>query len=215
MALATNSLRTMEWTTRTTYADPLLCHLKTYLGDQLSNDPVASARARMGAMYVEIRWLDRQGRGASRKEGLKRLGCWCDDLLQIDTTCRQEMSRAPHGPRCPCGTAGGVQNAGRRRLLCLLQRRAGADAPFCAQGPPARMLFVVTAGRPLRTDVDLFHWGTRSRGLPALNPGTTAGTGTTRWLIHWIHLCPGKRSCSAGLIRRAKPRCGSGSRTAR
>ncbi|HEY1354607.1 MAG TPA: hypothetical protein VGF67_33775 [Ktedonobacteraceae bacterium] len=69
------------------YADPLHQHLKLYLGDRLSDDPrrQRNVPGENGAIYVESRWLDPQGR-ASREEGMKRLGTWNDDFQQIDTS---------------------------------------------------------------------------------------------------------------------------------
>jgi hypothetical protein len=67
------------------YADPLHQHLKIYLGNLLSDDPhrKRSRPGDNGAIYVESRWLDAQGK-ASHEEGMKRLGIWCDDLQQVE-----------------------------------------------------------------------------------------------------------------------------------
>src|SRR5258708_27607177 len=69
------------------YADPLHQHLKTYLGNLLSDDPCRSHShpGENGTIYVESRWPDTQGK-ASHEEGMKRLGTWCDDLQQVDIT---------------------------------------------------------------------------------------------------------------------------------
>jgi hypothetical protein len=67
------------------YADPLHQHLKKCLGDTLSDDPqrVRDTPGDNGVIYVESRWPDVQGH-ASREEGMKRLGVWCDDMGRID-----------------------------------------------------------------------------------------------------------------------------------
>jgi hypothetical protein len=67
------------------YADPLHQHLKKCLGDALSDDPkrVRDTPGDNGVIYIESRWRDVQGH-ASREEGMRRLGVWCDDMRQID-----------------------------------------------------------------------------------------------------------------------------------
>ena len=81
------------------YADPLHQHLKKCLGDKLVDDPCRK-RDRPGdngAIYVESRWLDEQGR-ASREEGLKRLGSWSGDMKDVD---------GEHAPLVPEGASDG------------------------------------------------------------------------------------------------------------
>jgi len=69
------------------YADLLHQHLKLRLNNLLSDDPHRNRDkpGDNGAIYVESRWPDAQGR-ASREEGLKRLGSWFNDRMHIDTT---------------------------------------------------------------------------------------------------------------------------------
>lgn len=71
------------------YADPLHQHLKKFLNTSLSDDPNRSQGRDQpgdnGAIYVESRYRDAQGK-PTREEGLKRLGVWCNDHQNIDTT---------------------------------------------------------------------------------------------------------------------------------
>ena len=69
------------------YADPFHQHLSKRLGSMLSDDPLRERErpGDNGAIYVESRWPDAQGR-ASREEGMKRLGAWSKDRKHINTT---------------------------------------------------------------------------------------------------------------------------------
>jgi hypothetical protein len=69
------------------YADPLHQHLKKFLNTLLSDDPNRSEGRNQpgdnGAIYVESRYLDAQGK-PTREEGLKRLGTWYNGQQKID-----------------------------------------------------------------------------------------------------------------------------------